>query len=412
MKNSVACAGITALIICASLLSGYANGYKVLNVKSTKATAMGEAFIAQSDDPSAIAFNPAGLAQLKGEQVSIQSTFCNLQVDHTSPSGEKTSNLDKWEFVPALYATSDFGLEDVTFGLGVTVPNGLSTEWAADSFARYVATYSSMTVVDIAPAVAWKATDRWLLGGSVSIFNSAAKLQSMMDFGAYGGAPGLADATRSIEGDGMAWSFTLGAIHQFNSRHSVALTYRHPYSVEYDGELSVAGMPNEVTASIEFPPVAVLGYAYKPTDKWTVEVDLDWTGWNAVGDITLDFDSQDMADAAMAQDLHNAMAYKFGAQYRCTDRMSVRGGYIYNENATPDETWRPSLPDTVAHLLSAGIGYDWDHLTLEGALQLVLYEDRTIDNNVDGNESASSSSIDGKYSMIAPCVSMGASYRF
>jgi len=59
-------------LLVATLAS--ANGYKILCVRSAKATAMGEAFIVQADDPSAVAFNPAGLPDLKGVQLSLQST--------------------------------------------------------------------------------------------------------------------------------------------------------------------------------------------------------------------------------------------------------------------------------------------------------------------------------------------------
>jgi len=69
------CGALLALFLSASHL--YANGYRLLCVKSTKATAMGEAFIVQADDPSAVAYNPAGIAQLKGLQLSLQGTLCN-----------------------------------------------------------------------------------------------------------------------------------------------------------------------------------------------------------------------------------------------------------------------------------------------------------------------------------------------
>src|SRR3989339_2035816 len=99
-------------LVCVS--TSYANGYRVLCVKSSKATGMGEAFIVQADDPSAIAFNPAGIAQLDGVQVNVQATICNGYSEYTSPSGMETENRDKWQVVPSLFLTTETGLENVT----------------------------------------------------------------------------------------------------------------------------------------------------------------------------------------------------------------------------------------------------------------------------------------------------------
>ena len=119
-----------------------------------------------------------------------------------------------------------------------------------------------------------------------------------------------------------------------------------------------------------------------------------------------------MADVVNQENLHNTMAYKIGAEYLYSEKLTLRAGYIYNENATPEDTWRPSQPDTDMHFFLAGFGYRFKHVTVDTAFQLVYYEKRTIDNNVDQNEYFSSSSIDGTYETLAPCVSIGATYIF
>jgi long-subunit fatty acid transport protein len=76
MNRSILFATLTTMAAL-TLQHAEANAYKILGVKSTKATALGEAFIVRADDPSAIVFNPAGLAQQRGSHVSLQGTFCN-----------------------------------------------------------------------------------------------------------------------------------------------------------------------------------------------------------------------------------------------------------------------------------------------------------------------------------------------
>lgn len=412
MRSKVLVAVLFALLVTGASRSAQANGYKILCVKSVKATAMGEAFVAQADDPSALAFNPAGISQLRGTQLGLGGTFCNAYTEHESPSGETTDIEDEWQLVPAFFVTSDLGSEKMAVGFGASFPNGLSSRWGDDSFARYVGTFSDLTVADLGPSIGVQASEKLRLGVGLDYYYSKARLNRMIDMGLASGFPGAMDVEGRLEGTGSAWGFNAGAMYEINKRHSVGAAYRHGYKIEYDGDYSAAGMDYDAEARVEFPAVVVVGYAYRPSDKWTVEFDVDWTAWDEVGDIEIDFALPVMPDAKQEQNLHDTLAYKLGAQYAWTKTFRVRGGYIYNRNATPESTFRPSLPDTDTHFLTTGFGWDLGDVTIDGALQLVFYETRTVDNNVDGNELTSSSSIDGTYRTLAPCVSLAATYRF
>jgi long-chain fatty acid transport protein len=395
-------------------LSGIAlaNGYKILCTKSSKATGMGEAFIVQADDPSAVAYNPAGLAQLSGSQININATFCTARIKRTGPDGSIEHNNEKWETVPSLFVSDDLGTDYLSAGIGISLPNGLSTEWSEDSFARYVATYSDLFVADISPALGVKVSDRLMVGGGLNIYYSKAQLERMLDIGLAMGAPGTADTRTVLEGDGTGIGATLGAIYRVNDRHAVAVTYKSGFSIDYEGDSTTGALTIPIETTIDFPTVVVIGYAFRPTDKLKLETNLDWTYWRSVDDIVIRFSAPGIPAAVQAQAFDNTIAYKFGAEYQASDAVALRCGYIFNENATDASTWRPSLPDTDTHFITAGLGYTHDALTLDAALQFVQYEKRTIDNNVDLNESSSSSSIDGTYRTIAPCASISATYRF
>ncbi|OGV42467.1 MAG: hypothetical protein A2X46_11435 [Lentisphaerae bacterium GWF2_57_35] len=373
---------------------------------------MGEAFIAQADDASAVAFNPAGLAQIVGTEVGVEGTVLNSYTERESSTGQKTDNNDQWQLVPAFFAASNLGYDKLGLGFGVSMPNGISSEWGEDSFARYVATYSRLTVVDFSPAVGVRLFERLMVGGGLDFYYSDARLERMVDLGAMSGAPGAMDVKSVLKGTGTAWGYNLGSLYQINEKHSLALTYHAPYTIDYDGDVSMAGTENDITASIDFPAYVVAGYAFRPTPKLKLEFNADWTRWNTVDDITVHFETPGMPDSVTEEDLMNTMAYKFGVEYLLNDQWALRCGYIYNQNATPEETWSPSLPDTDTHFALAGFGYKYKDFTLNTAAQLVFYETRTIDNNVGMNETFTSSSIDGTYRTFAPCLSVGAAYAF
>ncbi len=93
MKNLA----ITGLLALANLIifpgiafsSGFFNG-----AQGAKAFSLGNAFVAQADDPSAIFFNPAGIVQLEGTQFSLVPALfpaiSPLRV--TLPGGQLTLN--------------------------------------------------------------------------------------------------------------------------------------------------------------------------------------------------------------------------------------------------------------------------------------------------------------------------------
>jgi len=187
----------------------------------------------------------------------------------------------------------------------------------------------------------------------------------------------------------------------------VGLTYRLPYSIDLDGEMSSSFAPAATTeTSVEFPGVVVLGYSYRPNDTWLFEVDLDWTDWSTVDDIRIVSGGEEVGSLPLRYD--DTLACKLGAQCAYSERLDLRAGYVYNQNATPDMTWTPSLPDSNVHFLTGGFSYRISELTIDGACQLIFYEGRKVDKD----EEAQDSFLAGKYDTFAPCFSLAATYEF
>lgn len=402
---------VSLLFLVSLQATTLANGYKILCVKSAKATAMGEAFVVQADDPSAIAFNPAGLWQLDGNQVNVQGTLCNAYTEYTAPDGTTSDNDSEWQLVPSFFLTSDLGTTNMGAGLGVSFPNGLSSKWADDSFARYVATYNKLLVADISPAYSIRLTDRLSLGAGLDYYYSQAEMLRMVDMGALYGSPGSMDVESKLTGDGDAWGGNMGAIYRINPRHAFALTYHLPYTIDYSGDMKLGDQKYDMNTRIDFPAVAVAGYAFHPTPKLKLEFNLDWTWWDQVGNIVVHFDQPGMNDTVLEQDYHNTLAYKLGAEYNLTGNWDLRCGYIYNENAISDETWSPSLPEANTHFLTGGVGYHNGRITVDTAVQLVFYNKRTIEKAYDPNNPYASG-INGTYQTFAPCFSLSVSCLF
>jgi long-chain fatty acid transport protein len=253
-------------------------------------------------------------------------------------------------------------------------------------------------------------------------------MDSMADYGLL--IPGSPDGKNRLQGRGEAWGYNLGVLYKANQKHSVAATYKSSYKIDYSGKFRLTGIPvplgallgigssytSAVESSMEFPSVVVLGYAYRPTEKLKLEVNLDWTNWDIFDSVVMKIDAPlvGLVPATITQryDLKDTIAYKLGLEYALSENLDLRAGYIYNENATPERTWRPSLPDTNTQFITTGLGWHKGQISVDGAIQIIFYEDRRIANNVDNNEGLSSSSIDGKYENIATGFSLSVTYQF
>ncbi len=136
------------------------------------AQAMGGAFVALANDPSAIFHNPAGLAWLDGTQLSLGSTFILPTGSVTLPNwpyppynGVPIKQSEQTFIIPNFYLTHKFS-NLVTAGIGVFFPYGLGTEWPNPSTfpLRYIGTKADMQTYFINPTVSFKLSDKFAVG--------------------------------------------------------------------------------------------------------------------------------------------------------------------------------------------------------------------------------------------------------
>jgi long-chain fatty acid transport protein len=84
----------------------YGSGFET-HEQGAKTVAMGGAFTAQADDPTAVFYNPAGITQLEGNQVSVGVSMIRPYIKFQSNGnpamgnlpGDTTSNQGRYYFL-------------------------------------------------------------------------------------------------------------------------------------------------------------------------------------------------------------------------------------------------------------------------------------------------------------------------
>ena len=354
--------------------SGWALGFRNPD-QDARATGQGEAFVAQADDASAIYYNPAGLTQrtgtelTSGGEMSFAGSKFNGAVNNTTTS-----------FLPQFYLATDFNKPNSPWrvGLGCNVPFGNAVDLGAGPPFAYLVTKSSLAVYNIAPSVAYRFNEHFSLGADLNIYHGETMLERKVAIP----IPGVPDANFHFRGDGNAVGATVGALYKFNDRHTVGAVYRSPFTINFSGQAvlrdvlaAASSGPNAAHSSINFPQSVAVGYAYRPVPKLKLEVDVEWTNWDPLNTVRL---SAGGLSAGLPFNWRDSFYYEFGAQYELTPHWTARAGYIFSENTVPDSTFSPTLPDGDRHVLSAGLGYGIKRMQIDIVYQYSLTTARTV----------------------------------
>lgn len=404
------------LVIVAILIittgESYSSGNKVTE-QGAKAQAMGNAFAAQADDPSALAYNPAGIAYLKGTQVQVGSAIVFVsktkfegETNISSPYTVNESANGDMIAVPTVYLTHSLESTPLSFGLGVNAFYPLQKRWDEGGALRETAS-TSIKPLNFQPSVAYRFDDFNLaVSAAADITYAKYSSESFIYNQGLGGDLGML----GLDATATGYGYNMGLLWKPLTALSFGVSYRSEIKLEFDGDANYLGLAyssafpqpynaifpssgttvrSKVSADYTLPDNLILGVAWKPLDKLTMEFDAERTGWSSYKELTLQYESNapiyaNVLSQPVAKDWKDVWAYHFGGQYSLNDTIDLRAGYTYEVNPIPDETLGGELPDSNRHYFSIGSGIHNTFVTVDLAYTYVKFEDRTIasaDNN-------------------------------
>jgi len=410
--------------------SGFRN-----EVVSARGMGRGSANAAQTDDPAAVHYNPAAIVHLKDSYVSLGYTIEAPKAICNVAGGQEVTMQHQSFFIPNFYLVDNFGLKNFAFGLGVTVPYGLGTDWAGDSFSRYISTESDMEIQNINPTIAYKMNDQLSFGFGINyMLNNVDKskkvnvTQTNTDLGAPGVEP---DGNYQLKGDDDGWGYNVGFLYSPSGQDRIGVSYRSEVDFTYTGVISMDNLGVGATAAtfgssystniksgLTLPQSVAVGYAREVNDRLTIEADVEWTGWSSVEQDLIEWEDEtnavrlailNAAPNPAPKDWDDVLAYAIGLDYKATDKMALRCGYLFEEGAIPGANFDTALPDSDRYGISFGMGYEFKAVTIDASYLALFFEDRSVSNNV-GQSSAAS--LDGEYEQSVNIFAIGFTYKY
>ncbi len=396
---------ITALF---SLFAGsaFASGFGVFT-QGASGLGQANAVVAHPVGPSSLYFNPALLNDISGRQIEIGTTGIYADRSIQLDSGGSEDSEDGWNFPSNFYYTHQVN-EKLSTGFGLFFPFGMSTEWDDNYEGRYLGTFGEMTTLNINPVISYRINDKLSIAGGFSLLYLDTTLEKkinqtaayiitdlQLSGGAGGALPALTGPLRDIdqhfEGEGWGHGFNLGLLYKPTDYISIGATYRSHIDIDVEGRatfnnvdplLAMVIPDTNGEADIRLPAQATAGIAFTPVEDLVIEIGARWEDWSSTDELKVDLDYPVLGQTSdiTPRDWKSTWSYNLGGQYQINESFSISAGYLFGENAVPESTFEPLIPDTDAHLFTLGAEWKTGAWTISGAFGYEHHDKRKKDN--------------------------------
>jgi long-chain fatty acid transport protein len=363
------------------------------------AASLGMAGVSMTEgkDPSAVTHNPANLMDLKEVQVMPSVDIGYSKRKYTSPSGQTEESKNPWTYLPAIYASMPIQGGNSALGVGVSVPYGQAVEWDQNGIFKYRAPYyAEMRSFNINPTFATRLGSAVTVGVGADLMYSDLEFRQLMPWlplpgGYYGPTSRLI-----FEGDGMAFGGNAGLTWQVTENQRLAVTYRSPMSVQYEGSFTMENPPpagtlppgmtprSDFETEIDFPSVAALGYGIRITQTVRAEAMVEWVEHSRNESLDLDIANNNplliaMGSTSIPQKWKDTWTYGLGVEWDCTKLVTLRSGWYHLPSPVPEETLSPTLAEADKDAIAVGVGIHSGQNALDLAYCYNICDDQTVD---------------------------------
>lgn len=385
---------------------------------------------AYAEDASTIWFNPAGLTSICGTQLvagvhgvipvadyddqgsmaisefsapaladpnAVPTAYQPL-TSYLNQGNDDGRNGGEWALVPQTYFSKQIS-NCLWFGLGITSPYGLTTDYKDNWRGRYHAIRSSVLTINLNPSFAWKVNKCLSIGAGFSAMYLHAKLTNAVDFGligqyqfgngvanpnpppdfiippaaAFGLAPQQNDGQVELKGNSWGYGGNVGVIYEPCCGTRLGISWRSEVKHKVDGSEKFKDVPYGITASglgvafqdtrakadITLPmQLSVSGY-HAFNRCFAVMADITWTRWSSLQELRFEFDNPAQSDGVTTFNWNDSLRYSLGVHYRPNDCFIARLGVAYDETPIPDAAHRtPRVPGEDRFWVATGFGYN------------------------------------------------------
>ncbi|MCM5664317.1 OmpP1/FadL family transporter [Galbibacter mesophilus] len=411
---------LLAMVLLTSALT-YAGGYRIA-LQGQKQLAMGHTGVAVINSSELVFFNPAGLTFLNEKftvSAGANAVFANISFQNEQYGWytEDNNGVSTPFNVYAAYKINDWA----SVGLGVYTPYGSGVEYPTDWEGSHLVNDISLSAVYFQPTVSIRVNEKLSFGGGPILAMGAVNFNRNIDRTTTNLEGERANVT--IDDSGItAWGYTLGMMLRPTEKFTIGVNYRSEIDMTAeDGEAdfqnipqggNMNGMFNNVTFDAELPLPAELtvGASYAINEKWLVAFDYNRAYWNAYEALDVIFSNGE--ESLNPRNYKNASTYRFGLQYKATQRFTLRGGYYFDESPVRSGYFAPETPRNDSNNFTGGFTFKISERFALDASFLYVHFDEVYESYNFYQENGQNVPFEGTYKNNAFIPGLGITYGF
>jgi long-chain fatty acid transport protein len=360
MRRAVELACVLALLAACAPLA--ADGYQFPGV-GARQLGRGGAVTSDVSDWTAIYWNPAGLARVRGRgQVGLHLLYSENEVEDGNSVANSFAGLDPT--TPAAYSrdqedlAAGFGSAGAVFrireknalAVGIYIPllNGMDLSDTESGLTSAVSVDAETSLYLMYPTLAYarRLTERTLFGLGLSVVTAHLEFEQSERY--VNPVPPMdLRIENSMDGDGIGIEATIGFQHRLSDRVSLGIVYRTGTTVDIKGDArSNVPVPPLMTQTVttsdfdyEFvtPPAVAAGFAVGGERGIVLSVDWQRTFWE-------DFENGIDFDDPALPDMPNTASWRHADRLRTGLTWQARPGWTLAAGVFSYE-WAVDRPD-------------------------------------------------------------------
>jgi long-chain fatty acid transport protein len=396
-------------------LSARAQGFG-LNEISTCGLGRGYSAVATGcHDASSVYWNPAAVTNLNGWSWAVGAAAIVLDGKFVQDTTFRTFKGDvPTAIIPHGFLNYHNPMSKASYGIGVYVPYGLTSQWHDDFPGRFSAKKAALQTLYVQPNIGWQLNSKWSIGAGPIIGHSSVELIQSVDLSqqsltvgtssvslASFGIPQRTEFARArLKGDAWGYGAHIGIQGKLSPNWTMGARYLTQITFKYDDAdatftpvatnlvvpaaipnpsnpsqiLIPAGTPidqivapffaaggplsaQKVSTQIAHPSQFQVGFAYTGVQNWEFEADYALVGYSSFKELPINFSNPATPSRTLIEDYNNSSSLRLGAEYKFTNNARVRGGFAGVTRAAPDVTVTPLLPEQDRANYSLGFSY-------------------------------------------------------
>jgi long-chain fatty acid transport protein len=376
-------AGALLVVALAAAPRSDAAGF-ALYEQGARANALAGAFVAQADDPSAMFFNPAGLAfnekfTIYGGAFLVLRPTANFTGASPYPGEGYYTGMEKATYwIGHGYGVLPIKPGSINLAVGFWSPFGLGVPWSnPDTYAgRFLSQRVDIRQVALSAEISAKLADWIAIGAGPEFRLTDVKLSRNVGiFDPFTDRmTDVAHLSLVSQGTPVKVTWNAGILIKPCDRLRLGASFHGHVDVDLSGTAVfyqiLTGNPqfDALVASklpvntplgggttIQFPSVLMFGVSYDLSPKLTVNVDGNYTSWNVFDETTINIDG--VPSTTIPHGYSNSWTIRSGLGWQATPSVWLAGGFLYDQTPQPDYDVGPLLPDNNRTGVTIGAGF-------------------------------------------------------